>query len=220
SPFIIIKADKNNNLYIGGSFKNQVVFGGDILNKIDVTPSSTDWFIAKYENTLCGCDLPQPNFNIANPTGNTYNFYYNGSQPFTSISWDFGDGSAPVSFLNASHSYTTNGSYPVCVTVTNGCGTNKICKWVHITTATGMDKISNEDGVFLYPNPAKDKLHINLTQTRTVLEIYNLKGQKILQTTLQKQQEVIDINSFAPGVYLLRFTDDKGRAVSRKLIKE
>src|SRR5690606_18860680 len=106
SPSIIIKADKNNNLYIGGSFKNQIVFGGSILNKIDVAPSANDWFIAKYKNTNCNCDLPQPNFVIANPTGNTYNFYYNGSQPFTSISWDFGDGSAPVSFLNASHSYT------------------------------------------------------------------------------------------------------------------
>src|SRR5438874_9374525 len=44
--------------------------------------------------------------------------------PYTTLfrSWDFGDGSTPVTTRNPSHTYSTGGSYTVTLTVTDNQG--------------------------------------------------------------------------------------------------
>src|SRR5690606_38804659 len=199
---------------------NQVFFGNTTLQNINPGANTTDWFIAKYENTNCNCNLLQPDFNIANLSGNTYNFTYSGGLPYTSISWDFGDGSPPVTSLNASHTYTTNGSYPVCVTVTNGCGTNKMCKWVHITTATNIEDVNHEDGISIYPNPATNNITIENILRNSTLEICNLQGQKVYHTIVEQEQTLLDIKSLHTGIYFIRITNKNGEQTYHKLIKQ
>ena len=53
----------------------------------------------------------------------------------TSWSWDFGDGTTSTS-QNPSHNYLTQGTYNVCLTTTNVCGTNTICQNVTIFCPT------------------------------------------------------------------------------------
>jgi PKD repeat protein len=53
-------------------------------------------------------------------------------------SWNFGDGSATSSTQNPIHSYTSSGTYYVCLTVTNPSGTNMFCDSVHITNFAPM----------------------------------------------------------------------------------
>ena len=50
-----------------------------------------------------------------------------------SYSWNFGDGSALGTTKNPTHTYTTNGTYYVCETVTNASGDSTYCDSVHIT---------------------------------------------------------------------------------------
>ncbi len=54
-------------------------------------------------------------------------------QPVTSWSWDFGDGSAPVSGATPSHTYTLVGIYTATVTITtaNGCTTTDTV-WIQV----------------------------------------------------------------------------------------
>ncbi|MCW3125565.1 MAG: outer rane adhesin like protein [Bacteroidetes bacterium] len=48
-------------------------------------------------------------------------------------SWSFGDASAGSTTQNPNHTYTANGTYYVCLTVTNISGSNTFCDSVHIT---------------------------------------------------------------------------------------
>lgn len=55
-----------------------------------------------------------------------------GSSSITGRSWDFGDGTAVSTATNPSHTYTTNGSYTVSLTVTNSVGPDTETKPAYI----------------------------------------------------------------------------------------
>ncbi|KAA5536192.1 PKD domain-containing protein [Taibaiella lutea] len=72
--------------------------------------------------------LPTPatQFTYTN-SDNVYNFNYTGSNPYTSIGWDFGDNTPGSNNPNPTHTYTASGSYIVC---THICHTGTY--WVFI----------------------------------------------------------------------------------------
>ena len=79
------------------------------------------------------CAAPVANF-ITNPQGLSVDFVSTSSNA-TSVSWNFGDGS-PVSILpSVNHSYSATGTYSVCLTASNGCGTNQYCMNVSVCAA-------------------------------------------------------------------------------------
>jgi len=51
-------------------------------------------------------------------------------------SWNFGDGTTSTE-MNPTHTYDKNGTYTICLTVTNDCGTKEKCQSVSISAATG-----------------------------------------------------------------------------------
>ena len=71
------------------------------------------------------------------------------------------------------------------------------------------------DGFTMYPNPVKDVLHIHTDKSIQNIEVYNLLGQKMLET----QNTDIDVSSLTSGTYMLKVqTDDQSG--SYKLIKK
>lgn len=60
--------------------------------------------------------------------------FSNQSGPGT-YSWNFGDGSSFVSDPNPQHVYSQAGTYEVCLTVENDCGSNTGCQTVEVATA-------------------------------------------------------------------------------------
>jgi PKD repeat protein len=88
-----------------------------------------DYWVVK----LAICTTPQPAFSYTN-SGNAYNFNYIGSNPNTTISWDFGDNTPVSNGANPTHTYAASGSYTVCVTVTNACGSNTACQTIDVCT--------------------------------------------------------------------------------------
>ena len=47
-------------------------------------------------------------------------------------SWDFGDGNSSTD-PNPSHTYFTPGTYTVCLTVSNACGSNTSCETITVS---------------------------------------------------------------------------------------
>jgi PKD repeat protein len=78
---------------------------------------------------------------VAPISGFTYNQGANGSVTFTNTvdgypntySWNFGDGTSG-STPNPNHTFSANGSYYVCLTVTNAGGSNTFCDSVRVTS--------------------------------------------------------------------------------------
>ncbi len=84
-------------------------------------------------------------------------------------------------------------------------------------SATGSGNIN------IYPNPASDKLIIELQKEKVPessnLYIYNVQGQLIMQQPILKSKTEIDISGLAGGVYVIKLSNPKDYKV-RKFLKK
>jgi PKD repeat protein len=212
--------DKNGNLYINGAFSGNLVFGNSNISSYPLNaPSYSNSFLLKYKNVVCNCDLLQPAFNFSNSAATTFQFTYAGQTPYTSISWDFGDGTTIAGVSSPSHTYAAAGTYPVCVTVTNGCGSNTSCKYVSFTTGI-KDASGAFSSVNIFPNPAQDELTINNLPQGTTVEVLDLTGRLLKRVQTGNTELRMNVGGLSAGVHLLRFTDKDGRRGSSMFVKQ
>jgi PKD repeat protein len=212
-----ITIDKNGNVYIAGWFQGNISFGN---NTLSLPLPQIGHFLLKYKNVNCGCDLLQPAFNTTPTGGKTYQCTYTGQTPYTAISWDFGDGSPVLSGVSPSHTYAAYGTYCVCVTVTNACGSNTTCQYITIDPTGIEDATGAFSSVIVYPNPANDEVMIEDLASGTNVEVLDMLGRRLKKVTSDGtilHISVLDLNS---GVLLLRFTNKEGRSGSRMFIKQ
>ncbi len=86
---------------------------------------------------------------------------------------------------------------------------------------TNLDalNVSNQEilGFSVYPNPAKDVINFTVLEEDIQIRIYNLFGQKIIETTVTPTRNRLDIGSLKTGIYLISAKSGDIK-VSRKLI--
>jgi len=69
----------------------------------------------------------------------------------------------------------------------------------------------------IYPNPVVDILRVESENSEIIrIEAYNLSGQKILET----ENNMINMESYDPGMYVLKIRDVNELTVIRKIIKQ
>lgn len=209
--------DKNNNAYVGGKFGDELYVDGITINSAG---GDYDWFVAKFGSSNCNCDIPTPNYSYSPAGTNTLSFNYTGTTPYTSISWDFGDGSPAATTANPTHAYSTAGNYTVCVTVNNTCGSNTYCMLVNSSGTSSISNIPGFANINIYPNPATQMIHIDHATAGTTLDVLNVTGTNMIQVTLKGNKDMIDVSNLASGMYLLRFTDKDGKQGSTRFVKQ
>ncbi len=101
--------------------------------------------------------------------------------------------------------------------------TNTILISDTLTIASTLEERSNIH-VSVYPNPAKDKLYLDLKPTgqKTIIILSDQRGVILYKkeiSGLADQQEIIDISSFNSGLYYLRFNSGD-QTEAQKLIIE
>jgi PKD repeat protein len=210
-----ITSDKNNNIFVGGSFQYNLFAGSSTLVSMG---GDVDWFVARFGPANCNCVIPVPNFSHTS-TNNTCNFTYTGTTPYTSISWDFGDGSPQSAQANPSHTYAASGNYNVCVTVTNACGSNTYCKAVG-TSGMGINGMPGFENVDIYPNPATQSITIEHIASGISIALYNTTGQCVLRTVTSGNKSVIDVSNLSNGIYMIRLTGKDGKQGISKFVKQ
>ncbi|MCK9400839.1 MAG: PKD domain-containing protein [Bacteroidales bacterium] len=133
-----------------------------------------------------------------------------------SWNWNFGDdGSSTVQ--NPSYTYMANGSYTVSLTVSDGVNNETETKNAYITVApTGVDEAAWEKDISIYPNPAKDQLHINSGIRIESIALFDINGQQKMRTDGCGYNCSLNLNSFPDGTYILRIITEKGR-IQRKV---
>jgi hypothetical protein len=70
----------------------------------------------------------------------------------------------------------------------------------------------------VFPNPSNDFITIKSETLFSTLLITDMAGRKILNTTVNDTQSVIDVKSFTPGVYTLQLVDRSGARSQRKFM--
>ena len=93
-----------------------------------------------------------------------------------------------------------------------------------VNSTLGINQENSSTAFSLYPNPADDKIFINLTDTST--EIYyvtitTITGRVVMMLPQPEWQNGIDVSSLQSGIYLLQMKDKETKSITtRKFIKK
>ena len=82
------------------------------------------------------------------------------------------------------------------------------------TNVNGLDNTVNS----IAPNPATDKVFIQLKEDKTQLIVINISGKQLLKTVCTSQME-ININNYQNGIYFFNFIDANGNRWTEKVVK-
>jgi len=131
------------------------------------------------------------------------------SRNIVSWNWNFGDGGSST-LQNPSHSYTSNGTFTVSLTVSDGTTSKTETKMQYITVGPfGIDEVY-ENVINIYPNPVKNRLNISSENEILNIAIYNIAGQKVSFTEQNNKILELDLQAYPAGTYILIITTEKG----------
>lgn len=128
--------------------------------------------------------------------------------------WDFGDGNSSTS-MNPTHSYTSQGTFDVCLTVTSsdGCVDSTCTTITVIDSGIGSTELA---GISAFPNPSKDVVTVQSDWNSLEFELRDANGRLLKEGTFKQGENTLDIADLSNGVYFLQLKDH-GQI---KLIKE
>lgn len=157
-------------------------------------------------------------------TGLSYNFYNQGLAGAQNYEWNFGDGTTST-LLIPTHTYSTSGNYTVVFTATN---TNTGCKdtaQTHVNMLSGIETTKVGEQLSIYPNPAKDKLYMNVNEVGhfvvvTLNEITGKKLQNLYEDNTHDKTIEMVLPKVATGVYYLQITIDGHQLPPKRLLIE
>lgn len=146
--------------------------------------------------------------------------------------WQWGDGTTmPGSGQNTSHTYTTSGTYSLCLTYaayippTSGC-TTQVCKNV-VVSFVGVNEYTNFlKSISISPNPAKSFVNIDYSLTKSSklgISILDVTGKLVDNVESEKELEVgnhtkrYNTEHLSSGIYFIRFKTENG-VETKKLI--
>ncbi len=122
--------------------------------------------------------------------------------------WDFGDGSTSEE-RNPTHSFSQDGIYEICLTVSNAHGSDTSCE----TFQVGSTSISEEElglAVSVYPNPVQEDLFIDISgyypgEARII--IYDIQGRQVKEQRVYHGSNYVYVGNFAAGMYVYKVED-------------
>ncbi|HYV92100.1 MAG TPA: PKD domain-containing protein [Chitinophagales bacterium] len=137
-----------------------------------------------------------------------------------SIQWTFGDGGTS-NLLTPEHTYSTAGSYEVCLIVTdNTCNvSDTLCKTVLVV---GIDDVIENSKLIVSPNPASQFISVrNLPISSAIkISLFNSLGKEISLPQILKTSSTelqLSLPELSEAIYWLRIESDEG-IVMKKLV--
>lgn len=206
-----IETDKNNTIYIGGSFDGSVDFDEDVnTSYIQATPGqgSFDFF-------LLGLDT-LGRFNFLQRYGNNPVDYSYGTIDDIKIN------NLKQIYLTGSFTYTIDFNTDTLLTFnlnSNGLGDVYIMKMNPINVVNGIIEHNfNENTILIYPNPTSDNVFIEIKKDAQLIVINSI-GEEILSENLVCGKNIINLNNLASGIYFINISNSNQQQTF-KIIKQ
>lgn len=132
-------------------------------------------------------------------------------------SWDFGDGELS-SEQHPEHTYAQQGEYTVQLIGWNASCSDTAYAQVQVNTTVNLRH--PENGVQVYPNPAKEQLTVRLTGAwkDAGLRLFSLTGQLVHAQTADSLT-VINTAVLPAGIYLLEITGGEKRLLRKVVVQ-
>jgi len=132
--------------------------------------------------------------------------------------WDFGDGNGSTD-RHPTHTYTQDGLYEVCLTVSNVNGEHTLCRPVLIGTVA-TDEPGQGLAVRVFPNPVQDRVILEWGGETAQFSLSDALGRLVLQGTLRKGNNAFDLGRLPAGLYVYAIVQG-GKAVNAgKIVKQ
>lgn len=171
-------------------------------------------------DTIKVCEGPAPHYQYQ--TENLIVSFFDSSTMPLSWLWDFGDGFFS-DLQNPVHVFSDSGTYYVCETVTNYCGTETFCDSITLK-ATGIFEVPRNLQFTIYPNPAQDFLFIHIQSPgnkEIFYRIFNSQGIIVAKKrTFAKTKTAkvpVDLTEYSKGIYYLHLRVN-GKNATRKFL--
>jgi hypothetical protein len=90
------------------------------------------------------------------------------------------------------------------------------------TSGTSVNTFKKKVSIELFPNPAKECITVNFHkqyQANNHVEIIDMNGKSVMQTSMMKSGEIIDISMLPGGLYNLKINSENGQINSKFLKK-
>lgn len=193
---------------------------GQATSTITVNPLIDATYSVVY--TLNGCSSSSAISNVTiSPMPQTNTTVNSNSITAIAISvnyqWlDCNNGNAEISGeINQSFSPTINGDYAVELEL-NGCKDTSEC--VTISTI-GIEEFENISTFLIHPNPSFDLINVQISEDLLYMpyQLTDEKGKILISGKFNSQQQQIDIEKLAPGIYYLKVNEN--HLMLEKLIK-
>lgn len=153
--------------------------------------------------------------------GNSIDFSNISAGSPTTWEWTFEGGSPSVSSQQNPTNifYSTEGSYDVTLTISNGVEENTITKENYITvTPEGIAQI-NQSKIEIFPNPTKDYVFVKNADLLTSYELFASDGKLLGSERVSPTAELkISLKEYDNGLYYLRIKTNKGM-ISKSILK-
>ena len=98
-------------------------------------------------------------------------------------------------------------------------GTNNGVSKLSAEASTALKPVLNENHITLYPNPVQNILHINLSGTTGMLDVFESTGKSVLQKQINESNTSIDVAGLENGIYLVKVVSDK-QMLTGKFVKQ
>ena len=141
-------------------------------------------------------DSPNANFSFQTNM-NTVEFQ-NLTNEVNSYTWTFGDGTQSND-ENPVHTYSDTGYFTVQLYAENACGNSTFTDTVYVGQINEINEI-NENKFVVFPNPAKETIHIKTEQKIDKIYLIDVYGKKIEFSNKNN----INVSSLPKGNYVLQ----------------
>jgi len=210
-----VESDSSGNILCTDTYCDSVTVTSGTM------PCQADFYVVQDSTVIT---TQNPNGTITTSLGDAF-FLYNLSTPtplgmIQSWQWDMGDGGNGQYQMQTSSTtpdpiyvYDTNGVYNVCLTIvtTGGQCTSTTCDSVDFSMMQGqtaINEVNTFEALKPYPNPASDKLTVNLisnTNGNLSIRLINMMGQTLSCENITIFNGAInhslDVSEIANGVY-------------------
>ena|ERR1017187_1073242 len=91
---------------------------------------------------------------------------------------------------------------------------------IKVTCTTGLNEISTQPGITLYPNPAKNDFTIQAESSETQsVQIFDISGKLLLTQIIKTGQSTVNTANLDQGIYNVCITTcDSGNKTNRRLV--
>ncbi len=90
----------------------------------------------------------------------------------------------------------------------------------HFFNAENRPALIEKTPLKLFPNPADEFLTMqwNDSGKQTLVEIYNLSGQRVFQSVTDRNEMQVPVKNFKEGIYAIRISDDFGNSEFKRMM--